>query len=143
MATTKGKRDEIKAHAAKRKVSQVRSGNAEYKGYVQYPRTNATKSQFEAWANESSDISDVINTAIAMGYRLTISLENDGESVKAAFYQNDNQRIDAGLGISAFADDYWDALVRVSFFLGVWGNFNLGSEIFQQPDSKVKKDFWG
>lgn len=138
----KDKADVVAKHANNRKVSQIRAGQAEYVGYVQYPRTEAIKAQFEAWAVETDDITDVVDTALQMGYRLTISAEDDGATIKAAFYQNDRQRADAGLGISAFADDYWNALVRVAFFLAVYGGFNLRADVFTQPDVKTKKDFW-
>lgn len=143
MATSKkDKADVVAKHANNRKVSQIRAGQAEYVGYVQYPRTSAIKARFEAWANETDDIVDVLDTAVSLGYKLTVSAEDDGETVKAAFYQNDRQRADAGLGISAFSDTVWDAIVRVSFFLAVYGGFNLTSDVFQQPNVKTKKDFW-
>jgi len=138
----KDKTDVVAKHANNRKVSQIRAGQADYVGYVQYPRTEVIKRQFEAWANETDDITDVVDTALQLGYRLTISSEDDGETIKAAFYQNDRQRADAGLGISAFADDFWAALVRVAFFLSVYGGFNLRNDVFTQPDVKSKKDFW-
>jgi len=140
---SKGKSDVVKGHAKSRKITQVRAGSAEYKGYVSYPRTAAIKARFDAWVNEDDTVSDVVTTALEMGYRLTITPEDDGATIKAAWYQNDNQRVDAGLGISAFSDNYGEALALVCYFLSVEGEFSLLSEFFTQPNDKKQKSFWG
>ncbi len=136
------KKKQISNHAKSRKVSQIGVGVATYVGYVSFPRTNAIKERCEAWSDDSEMLTDAIATAIEMGYKLTVTAENDGETVKAAWYQQDKQRVDAGLGISAYGGEFWTAVQRATYFLAVEGEFNLLHPFFTQPDAKVKKDFW-
>ena len=137
------KADAKKARAAKAKKKGDSYGNAEYVGYVSYPRTAVEKRQFDEWSSHNPPVTDMLDAACEMGYKFSLSLDKAGGGIKAQFYSNDVEREDAGLGLSTFAASGWDATVYAVFYLCVYGTFNLRSERFVQPGDKAAKTFWG
>lgn len=119
------------------------SGTApvEYRGYVSYPRTDALKRQYDAWALESDDFWESLATAVSMGFKLTVAHNRDDGSYKASYYSTEPDRSDAGLGISAYAAEPHEAILRATFFLAVCGSYRLDAEFFTLPDAP-KRDFW-
>lgn len=132
-----------KRDRAQSKSANVRTGNAEYVGYVSYQRTNKEKAAYAQWTDNNPPVLDFVDEACRLGFKFSIAYNPDDDCYKASFYQNNPAREDAGLGISAFAESSWEATTRVVFYLAYLGGFSLLSPVFSAPGGSVKKDFWG
>lgn len=120
----------------------AKAPQAEYRGYVSYPRSAAQKAQFEAWVGETADISDAMDAAAEMGFKLSVSFDSKDGSYRGQWYSADASRSDAGLAVGVFTDSAWEAIALATFFLAVCGGFRLDGDFFSPPDVAEKRSFW-
>lgn len=135
--------DEKRKKAADaRKTRKAQGTQAEYRGYVTYPRSAAQKAQFEAWVGETNDISEAMDAAAEMGFKFSASHDSKDGSFRGQWYSADASRSDAGLAIGVFATSIWEATALATFFLAVCGGFRLDGDFFNPPDTGAKRSFW-
>jgi hypothetical protein len=125
-----------------RKSQGANGTSATWRGYVSYDRDKAAKQAFETWAGDWELVTEALDTASSLGFKLSTGHSADDDSFRAQWYSSDAGRDDGGLALSAFAATQWDAIVFATFFLAVRGGYNLSAAVFTAPNVKVKKSFW-
>jgi hypothetical protein len=129
--------------AAAKKAGQRNDGKAEWRGFVSFPRTQEMKKGADQLTHDGGTVWSLLTALLDEGVKMTLKWDAGSESYLCMFYVENSERQDAGLAMSAFADQAWDAMVRATYIFAVWGQMSLINPQFTLPDaSSSKRDFW-
>ena len=110
---------------------------AEWKGYVNVEQTEATKSHFRQWCDDSDLVSEFTAEVLLHGYKLSVVQVDDDETVKATAYAAFRGMPDEGLSVSAWSDTFYGALMAVVYIVAVQAQFNLSA--YALPETKARR----
>lgn len=114
--------DRVQEAKEARKASRVNGkvADAEWRGYINVSLSEDDKRQFEVWSMEG-DPWEVMTEAVRDGVVLTVKLSPGNSGFLASATQRRTDSVNAGLAVTARANEPWKALVRVLFLLARLG----------------------
>lgn len=119
--------------AAKRSAKGVASSDAapflrkaaEWEGYVNVELSDGSAERYEAFARDADLVREVTSEVLLRGYKLSAVQVDDTETVRATAIQGFVGTPDAGLAVSAWEADIYDALAAVVYLVALHSEFDL------------------
>lgn len=88
---------------------------ADFRGFFNYEMTPEAKTECKNWIREDELVALEIEQAIASGYSVKITMDNNNAGYQATMQANDPKDVNAGLCMSGYAKHWYDALAVVIF----------------------------
>jgi len=92
-----------------------RSGDFEWKGFVNVNLSTDLKGQFDVWEIQDDEVWEGLSHYVGSGYKVTFSHSSENHRFTCTFIGQPDCGANSGYGVSAFASTAYDAL-RVALF---------------------------
>lgn len=93
----------------------AKSKDAEFKGFVNYVLSDADKTAFKDWDMDDHDLWQVLAACLQSGYKISATYNSQNDTYSATFMCRDVSLANAGLVLSSFAPDPYNAVKSLVF----------------------------
>lgn len=116
-----------RCYVAQKKLAPKADEKVEFKGFVNYVLSDEDKGLYSAWDVDDHDLFLLAAGACQQGYKMGVSFNPKNDTFVATFMCNDGNSANAGLLLSAFAPDWYNAVKLLVFkhevvLVGAWGD---------------------
>lgn len=98
-----------------KKGKQEAPKKAEFRGFFNYSLNDEQKADCKTWIRKEEEVAIGIQDSIASGYKVSVGLDSKGVGYQASMQCNNVKDANAGLCLSAYANNWYDALAVLMF----------------------------